>query len=303
MMGNVSTSCYIEQVALLFYGVQLVFLAAFVAIVVTLSRSMSGGRAALERFAERQSLAITAGNGNLVLRYLATTRRWRTAGLLAGLTFAVLTGIGGSYSSAERASGGSPYVPLLVGWFLGALAAEVRTAYLAHGEVRAASLRRRRARDYLGTLTWCLVPAAGTLALAVGGWTFSAELTGRASTSWRAWWWLAVSVALTIAVGLTQRRVLRRPQPLAPPDVLAADDAVRSRSLHVLAGGGWALLVLCLWAQLTGVFIDGRPYAHDNDALSLIAGLISLLGVPVATAVWLPRPVAGSSTGPLPGPV
>ncbi|HEV2888082.1 MAG TPA: hypothetical protein VGX49_14315 [Jatrophihabitans sp.] len=54
--------------------------------------------------------------------------------------------------------------------------------------------------------------------------------------------WLALTLAaaaVTVAVG---RHILGRSQPIAAEDVLAADEAIRSRSLHVLAGAALAII-------------------------------------------------------------
>jgi hypothetical protein len=53
-------------------------------------------------------------------------------------------------------------------------------------------------------------------------------------------------LAATFAVGLErlQRWLVERPQPFTDPELLAADDAIRSQSVHSLAGSGLAVLLL-----------------------------------------------------------
>jgi hypothetical protein len=55
------------------------------------------------QFARRQQLPITVGNGHLVIRYLATIRRWRAGGLAAGLLVSVVHSLsrGGSASASQ----------------------------------------------------------------------------------------------------------------------------------------------------------------------------------------------------------
>jgi hypothetical protein len=49
-----------------------------------------------------------------------------------------------------------------------------------------------------------------------------------------------------VVVELLQRLIVARPQPAADPDVMRADDAIRSASVHALAGAGAALqLIIC----------------------------------------------------------
>ena len=65
-------------------------------------------RKRLVRFAERQQLAITVDNGNHVIRYLATTRRWRVSGLCASIVLSVAWGWhnhGLSFGSLQLLSG------------------------------------------------------------------------------------------------------------------------------------------------------------------------------------------------------
>jgi hypothetical protein len=181
-------------------------------------------RVRVERFARRQRLTVTPENGNQVIRYLATTRRWRAAGLTAGLVL----WIGLDVPTMVRID----FVILFAGWFAGALVAEARVAHLGVGPRRAASLQRRLPSSYLPRLDWALVPAAAGVAVAVGAGTAVLAAVGAARPSWTAWLWLVVALGVAVAV--------------------------RSRSLHVLAGGGAALVALCVLAQL-GAMAPSTP--------------------------------------------
>jgi len=101
--------------------------------------------------------------------------------------------------------------------------------------------------------------------------------------------WFAAALVVTAVVRVAQQRVLRRPQPLAAPDVLAADDAIRSRSMHSLAGGGAALVLYCVLGQLHALTPALAGPAHDAVAMvELVSGyiLVPVLGYSVATARW-----------------
>jgi hypothetical protein len=81
--------------------------------------------------------------------------------------------------------------------------------------------------------------------------------------------------------------VLRRPQPLSEPDIIAADDAIRSRARHVLSGGGAALILFCVSAQAGSV----HPV---NPSLVADIGAARMLGVfLVAVAGWIVASGAG----------
>ena len=89
-------------------------------------------------------------------------------------------------------------------------------------------------------------------------------------------------------VNRVQARVLRRPQPVDAPDVIAANDAIRSRSLHVLTGGGATLVLYCLLGQLWLVAdlmsADDAARIHGVAALGFF--VVPLLGWSMATATW-----------------
>jgi hypothetical protein len=194
-------------------------------------------RRRLERFALRQALPITVDNGMLVIRYLATTRRWRGCCLLAAVLINVAYQATLDKGFAVHISGGA----MFAGWFVGAVLAEWRIAAVPVGQYRAASLNRRRLTEYvawpavaLAIAVWCVVVTTEAL-VAVE------VLPLRSDARWAPWLEIGLTVFSGVAILLAARRVLDRPQPLAAPDVLAADDALRSRSLYVLVGSALAL--------------------------------------------------------------
>jgi hypothetical protein len=148
-------SRYIEQVTRI--GILLLLVLALVVVgAVWLVTAVERGpvtRGRLTAFARRHGLVVTAGNGSLVIRYLATTRRWRATGLLAGLT-------------------------LFAGWFVGALVAEFRLAASPSGPRRAAWISPRVPGSYLPRGAWALVPIAAGISLVVGAVTLLAVLRG-----------------------------------------------------------------------------------------------------------------------------
>jgi hypothetical protein len=236
-------------------------------------------RARVERFARRQSLPITVANGQMVIRYLATTRRWRGTGLL-------LTVVGGmAYSVARHRSAPLSATALFAGWFVGAVIAEwrVSTAGTPSG-LRSASLVPRRLSDYLSrTVRWVsLLVGAATVGLELAGQALTArhgELAGLT----------AVTVATLICIGLVTRHVLGRPQIDAPGSVLAADESIRSRSLHVLFG---SLLATC--GYVSGLVLDLTVARDPSGTRHNMSGLWTLVIVLYAvfvasSASMLPR--------------
>jgi hypothetical protein len=192
------------------------------------------GRARLEKFARRQRLRITPANGELVIRYLAHTRRWRIAGVLAGIGIVAAIGLAGS-----RLEGAA----LFAGWFVGAVIAETRLAAGPSGARRVASLAPRTFHRYVGRFTWYLLPMTAVAAVAVA---IIAVPRGRAFLQVAT---ALLAVGITVAVMLTRSRIVARAQPYEQPALIAADDALRSRALHVLSGGGIALVLICVGTQ------------------------------------------------------
>ncbi|MFC7484873.1 hypothetical protein ACFQX7_39285 [Luedemannella flava] len=242
------------------------------------------------RFARRQNLTITPDNGGTVIRYLATTRRWRAAGIVVGyLASITISALHHGFTISS--------IALFAGWFVGALAAEARVAHLRHGERRAASLTVRRPATYVGPVARAYLPVAAGLSALVALATAIVAASGR-PVGLEGLWLFLLAATVVVLVGLAGRVVLRRPQPAAAPDVIAADDAVRSRSLHALGAAGGTLVLYCVMAQLAVLPTSGRA----AEAITAINGLgvlvVPVLGYVLATLRGPDRP--GSARPPAP---
>jgi hypothetical protein len=95
-----------------------------------------------------------------------------------------------------------------------------------------------------------------------------------------------VAPAVAAVVWAVRRQVLARPQPVLPPDQLAADDAIRSRSLHVLSGSGAALVGYAVLGQLFALWPEGPAAGHAYPLLGILPLVVPLLGWLVATSRW-----------------
>lgn len=270
---------------------------ATVALACILSRGAVIGpvnRRRVERFCRRQDLRLTTANGAAVLTYLAVTRRWRVLGL-------VITFVGYMVWELRRSALAVNVFGLLIGWFVGAVVAEWRINARITGERRSAVLIRRQPRAYINmtalTIMYLTVVAVlvGCLLVAYDGRHFH-DATGAAPAR------RALIIAVTVLVGFVivlraQQRILTRPRLVGAADVVAADDAVRSRSLHVLTG---AAIALAVYAAAFGwncfAVVHSRTSA-DVDFLLTVVG--PLVGARVAT--W-PFHVAQPVTLPVPLP-
>jgi hypothetical protein len=164
----------------------------------------------------------------------------------------------------------------LAGYLAGVLVAEFRWARPRAGVVRSAALVPRRLGDYLPSrvlaglrlaalavvalvpvLAWGPVAPPPVRELVVGG------RGGALATA-------AVTLAVAVAVEWLLRRLVARPQPAAELGDLAADDALRSASVHAAAGAGLAIVLLGLSLQVGLVAADlaGGPGRTALVALS-----------------------------------
>jgi hypothetical protein len=161
--------------------------------------------------------------------------------------------------------------------------AEVRLARTSFGARRIASLESRSPGLYLPRTAFWLAPALAVASVA--GAAYAWARTG----VWEPTVWLLAGVAVGIAVVVNrvQARVVGRPQPAEAPDVVAADDAIRSRSLHVLTGGGVTLVVYCGLGQLAAA---AHLFGEAGDTMQgvVVAGslVFPIMGWAMATAKW-----------------
>jgi len=199
----------------------------------------------VRQWARAHGLELTHDNRAMVDWYLRTARVLRTWGVLGGLFLPPLVG-------AALGGGGSPNpVWAFVGYLVGAIYAELSLVRPVAPGRRSASLVPRELADYLPSRLLRAQRGLGALA-AVGGIAALVAPYGERSP-----WFerpdsvLIVAVAVggaAMGLGLErlQRWLVQRPQPFVEPALVAADDAIRSQSVHSVAGSGVAvLLVLC----------------------------------------------------------
>lgn len=188
----------------------------------------------------------------MVRWYLHTARVLRTWGVVGGFLLPPL--IGAAFGSAAVRDAGFPLI--FVGYLVGALYAELALVRPVAAGRRAAALMPRELGDYLPRLLrvapWVVGSASVLVAAAAIG--FVEPLAGGAgdSPSSHAVAATFAAGAMVIAAGLgpVERWLLRRPQPFTDPDLVAADDAIRSQSVHSVAASGLATQLLCLAGAL-----------------------------------------------------
>ena len=253
------------------------------AVLLVVAAAAPVSRARVARFALRQQLVITPGNGDRVIAYLATIRRWRVAGLIT-VWIIGLAWLAYSITAQDAAEGEFPFVFLFAGWFVGAILAEAHLARRPAGTRRHAALTPRDLASYLPRFARAVVPTAIAISLTIGSASVVLAAWGHVDVATAIGAQL-VALAITAAVWVVGRYVLRRPQPVLPSDEQAADDAIRSRALHVLAGSGVTLIMYAVNYQLSAIpLLPDRTLAVVTFVIAIGA---PLLGWRIATAPWV----------------
>lgn len=201
----------------------------------------------LPRWTKSHAITITDENRQVIRRYLLHGRRIRSVGALSGYLGYTAYQI---YTNSDLPFGW--LTATFGGYMLGAAAAEVWALRPQPGKVRTASLTPRKVTDYVpkfAVVALRAVPVASVLLTA--SWPLIPKRTGgpvfegvpNSPNFDSVIGWTVASVVLAILIEVTARRVVNRPQPIASEELVVVDDAIRSTSLHCLAGAGLALLL------------------------------------------------------------
>ena len=173
---------------------------------------------------------------------------------------------------------------MLVGYLLGALGAEL---VIHRGRVTGsmAVMQPRRLVDYLSVPLITAQRALGALALAMilpnalfqpgssfdlpGVGTLASFGLGGASTA--------------VIVEMIERRIVARRQSLANLTDVEVDDAIRSTSIHVVAGAGLALLIQFAGPLVAVILAAGIP----GEAGGIVGGVTIVLAFLLSIACWI----------------
>lgn len=233
------------------------------------------------RWADSANLAITSESRPVVRRYLAWSRRCRTAGALTGF----LTPVISSAVTGKPDDPGPWAVALMVvGYLLGALLAEFVINRPERGE-GTALLVPRSLGDYLPSYVLVLQRGLAILSVSMVPLYVFLEPHARSSTpsvAGAAAFGIAGVCIAAVIEGLQRRIVTRRQQATRSED-LALDDAMRSSSLHVLAGAGIAVLI-----YIASVMVAMSIATVTPEPVSTAVGIAFLLLVlPSSLFFWV----------------
>jgi hypothetical protein len=174
------------------------------------------------------------------------------------------------------------YAVLFAGWFVGGILAEVPVGPRRVGGVRVASLDHRTLSMFLspGVAHWLIGSAVGAVGLLV---LYGATATPLATR--RLVGGLAVLAVLMLLSVWSMHVIVRRPQPAAPPDVMAADDATRRAAVRRIAAG-WGVLQ-CMVTVVVAQWLTTGPGSDVTAQVGRVAQVVGVLGV---AASWLVVP-------------
>jgi hypothetical protein len=236
-------------------------------------------------FARQHRVELTSANGGHVVDYLRRTRRWRILGAIGSLSF----------GSAYYVIFGSPssqfnlYVVLFGGWFAGGILAELPVGRRRVAGTRSAVLVERRPSEFVSLLAKRLLAIAiGTTVLTIGLRVTSQTLTSGPTSTERlsndvvsqlistqaVVGLLVLSAAIAAAAGLGMHSVVFRPQTTMPPDLLAADTAVRTAAVTRIAAG-WIVLQFII----AGTILAGTSNSEPLNWFSAFLVVVVLVGV------------------------
>lgn len=172
----------------------------------------------------------------------------------------------------------------LIGYLLGAVLAEL-TVRRPRAEVPTASLVPRRIADYLPARYTTILRASAGVGLVLVPLTLA--LPDRPSDVAQAEMLppvliLTMLVVILVGVELLQRYIVGRPQPAVGDDLLRADDAIRSASVHALAGAGIALELL-----IVAVEVGNLGFVSDVQFLRWTLPWIGLVCFLVSLGSWI----------------
>lgn len=253
-------------------------------------------REEVEELAQRAGVRVTTSSVGLVVDAVARTRLWRTVGVTVALGLVIVATAYDSATNQRLTINLTVLLWGLVGYWVGCIVGELRTARAPLGDgPRSASLVRRQLGDYVGSwatarprLLGAIGLVAATCALLLGSRDLWVLLGGYG----------AAAVAGVLAV--VSRYVVERPRPDLSPDVAEADDALRSRSLHAIAG---ASVGICTWAAslavaglLVALLARGGVSAFEGGPDGGVVP-IAAAGVLVVVVCGLVIPIAGFVVG------
>jgi hypothetical protein len=209
------------------------------------------------RWASSAGLELTEETRPVVRRYLTWSRRARTVGGLVGFLAPVIYALVGEVALGREVitdAGGWSVLLMFIGYLLGALVAEL--VINRPGGHQGPTMRgSRRVGEYLSHYLLVIQRSLGIACAAlVGAYVLLSPFVRTPGPDPGS---IAIfglpGVGLAVVIEALQRTIIGRRQPAASPDDLTVDDAMRSSSMHLVAGTGIALLIFFATGLITAL--------------------------------------------------
>jgi hypothetical protein len=233
-------------------------------------------------WAQEMDLQLTPRNEAIVRSYIARTRLLRFTGALLGVFAPWIY---------QAFVGAPPPVPVdfglfdaLVGYLLGAVIAEL-TIKRPKADQPTASLMPRELSDYVPTRFITALRMSALVALVlVPLYRLLPARQNMVDLNDIPPEIVILPTILLIGFGveLLQRYIVARPQPAVESDLVNADDAIRSASVHALAGAGIALELLIVSGQLLNLAV-----VSNLQLLRWTLPALALLSFAIAIGSWV----------------
>ncbi len=248
------------------------------------------------RWAGSHGVAVTSRNRPLVVWWVQLSATLRVVGGVSGMVLGTLFDRAFALSTSV---GIGFWVWIVLGWVAGGTWAWEAVTRAGSHPSGTASLVPRGVDDYVpAPLRWAPFGAAAIAGIiaASGGWLAPVtDPQGFAVGSAADRWLLAAgSVLLALVARLLVRWIVARRQTTTDPEVVAVDDAIRATTVHLVAGGataailllaakaselvlqprqlpygvrGWLPLVLVLGAWMSSRYLANRPWRVRRPGL------------------------------------
>lgn len=243
----------------------------------------------IDSWAHAHGITLTDETRAFVSTHLHRNLRWRTTGAVIGIVIPFGTNL--------------PGLEMLIGYLLGALLAEVTASPFPATDGHRALLSPRGIDDYvssqavmrfqflcvLATVTaaaFFILPLKNNVVCTLClGETESPTTKASAITEMSAIPFAITALGALVLLGVVQaslRYIANRKQPAAAPDVMAADDALRSAGMHTTLGAGTAIAYLLL-----GAVVLGNGIATEWQILRWAAVPVSIACLLGSIVTWL----------------
>jgi hypothetical protein len=239
------------------------------------------------RWASSAGLELTEETRPVVRRYLTWSRRARTVGGLVGflapLVYArVAEAAVDREVITESDVGGWSLLLMFAGYLLGSVVAEL--VINRPGGHQGPTMRgSRRVGEYLSHYLLVIQRSLGIACAAlVGAYVLLSPFvrTPEPSVGFVAVYG-SVGVGVAAVIEALQRVIIGRPRVAVNPDALALDDAMRSSSVHLVAGAGIAILIF-----FAAVLVSALLFFVDSPT-GVITFALMLFLFPLSIFFWL----------------